>query len=217
MTTGSSGHQVCRFGLLLLFAPSVGRRENVIIIGSSFLSCHVVPNTRVSEKKFLYTGSEFLIKPSSPPSPPLSILSHALYASKRLGQHRNQFIWPATMIYTAIRTRLFDFLGFLRPALTIQLLVQKYSLGTAAIPLHVKWYWVFKWINVKDQCVRIIEFTLSLHSLQVTFVEIHWLKKLFQCLTNLICCLNNKLNQCGKILYILRVIVLHIGFNLSHY
>ena len=44
-STGSSGHQVCHFVLLLHFAHFVGPRENVIIIGSSFLSCHVVPNT----------------------------------------------------------------------------------------------------------------------------------------------------------------------------
>src|ERR1700732_523786 len=38
------------------------------------------------------------------------------------------------MIYTAIRTRLFDFLGFFSPALILRLLVQKYPLGTTAIP-----------------------------------------------------------------------------------
>ena len=58
-TTGSSGHQVCHFVLLLHFAPFVRPRENVIIIGSSFLSCHVVSNTLVLPSTINYSVLHF--------------------------------------------------------------------------------------------------------------------------------------------------------------
>jgi len=38
------------------------------------------------------------------------------------------------MIYTAMRTHLFNVLGFHRPALIIQLLVQKYFAGDHSYP-----------------------------------------------------------------------------------
>ena len=60
-TTGSSGHQVCHFVFLLHFAPFVGPRENVIIIGSSFLSCHVVLNTLVLPSTINYSALHFIL------------------------------------------------------------------------------------------------------------------------------------------------------------